>query len=170
MLMRTVRSKKKSPAMWRYFVLYLHGYNLELFERLREIRSQANAQRVHVTSANPHMMKRRVAAQLDDLVSIVCIHFEHGAFLSCFDVPQLTDLVALQVSTLAVLKACIAVMPMVEEYSRQIRVKQDHTEVLLEMVGPKRCVLATHRETQRDTETHRDTQRDTEIPQLVAAH
>lgn len=70
-LMRAVRSKKKAPEMWRYFVLYLHGYNVELFDRLREIRLQANAQRVHVTSANPHMMKRRVAAQLDDLVSNV---------------------------------------------------------------------------------------------------
>jgi hypothetical protein len=67
-LTRTVRSKKKTPSMWRYYMLYLHGYNLELFDRLKEIRSQSNAQRVHVTSANPHMMKRRVAAQLDDLV------------------------------------------------------------------------------------------------------
>ena len=41
--------------MWRYFMLYLHGYNLELFDRLKESRSQSNAQRVHVTSANPHM-------------------------------------------------------------------------------------------------------------------
>eukprot|EP01043_Picozoa_sp_COSAG02_P029845 COSAG02_NODE_1877_length_10559_cov_8.819025_2_plen_545_part_00 len=73
-LTRTVRSKKKSPPMWTYFMLYLHGYNVELFDRLKEIRSQANAQRVHVTSANPHMMKRRVAAQLDDLVSFVARH------------------------------------------------------------------------------------------------
>ena len=47
----------------------------------------------------------------------------------------------LQVSVLAVLKASIAVLPMIEDYSRVIRVKQDATEALLEMIESKRCVL-----------------------------
>ena len=54
----------------------------------------ANLQRVHITSQNPHMMKRRVSSQLEDTVV-----------------------------QLAMLKACIKVLPMIEEYTRQLKLK-----------------------------------------------
>ena len=88
-IMRAVRSKADSPPMWSMYTLYLHGYDVELFERcagcavaavsqlrlinvprrLAEVRSLGNSQRETVTSNNPHMMKRRVAAQLDEVAA-----------------------------------------------------------------------------------------------------
>ena len=37
--------------------------------RLAEVRTLGNSQRETVTSNNPHMMKRRVAAQLDEVAA-----------------------------------------------------------------------------------------------------
>ena len=35
--MRAVRSKADSPPMWSMYTLYLHGYDVELFERCASV-------------------------------------------------------------------------------------------------------------------------------------
>eukprot|EP01048_Picozoa_sp_COSAG05_P008904 COSAG05_NODE_702_length_7857_cov_37.135244_7_plen_163_part_00 len=64
---------------------------------------------------NPHMLKRRVASQLEDTVM-----------------------------QLASLKSCIKVMPMVEEYARQLKIKADATRMLISTVqsaGAKKSLV-----------------------------
>ena len=36
-IMRAVRSKADSPPMWSMYTLYLHGYDVELFERCASV-------------------------------------------------------------------------------------------------------------------------------------
>jgi hypothetical protein len=89
-MQRVVKNSRQTALMMEF----LQSYTEELFSRLHETRRVANLQRIAITSQNPHMSKRRVAAQLDEMVE-----------------------------ALSMLKACISVMPMVEEYSRALAIK-----------------------------------------------
>eukprot|EP01052_Picozoa_sp_SAG31_P011428 SAG31_NODE_645_length_13244_cov_11.768903_10_plen_612_part_00 len=85
--------------------LYLDGYVPDLFERLKEIRALSNEQRLKVGANNPHLAKRKVAADVD-----AAIH------------------------SFSMTRACIKAFPAVELYIDQLNVKYEAAQRILEMM------------------------------------
>jgi hypothetical protein len=117
------KGKKPMKMHWKLIMEWLDRYVEDLFQRLMQTRREGNEQRTYITKNNPHMAKRRVAADLDRVVE-----------------------------KLAMVKAAIKIVPLVDEYARDLRQKADGARRILDHSTQENMVKMHNIYTMLDTE------------------
>ena len=103
-----ISSKKDEQGQaFQMVQMYLDQYLPDLFARCKEARFESNDQRLKLGANNPHLAKRKVAADVD-----AAIH------------------------TMSMARACIKAVPRVELYIAQMEAQQVAANSILEMMTP----------------------------------